>query len=74
MFIRKILQSDWLDCGLWTIHTFPYRQSKPFVRLLIIVGTRVLGKMGNTLSADDREMLAMFGKLSVSFRKTEDDT
>ena len=39
MFICKMLQSDWLDCGTWTICTFPYRRSGPFIRFLIKVKT-----------------------------------
>ena len=31
MFICKMLQSDWLDYGMWTIYTFLYRQSRPFI-------------------------------------------
>ena len=37
MFIRKMLESDWLDYGTWTIYTFPYRRSGPFIRLSIKV-------------------------------------
>ena len=31
MFIRKMVESDWLDYGTWTIYTFPYRRSGPFI-------------------------------------------
>ena len=68
MSIRKILQSDWLDCAMWTIYTLPYRRSGPFVRLLITIKTRV-GKMANKVSAEDHEMIDMFGKSSANFQK-----
>ena len=32
-----MLESDWLDYGTWTIYTFPYRWSGPFIRLSIKV-------------------------------------
>ena len=35
MFMLKMLESDWLDNGTWTIYTFPYRRSGPFIRLSI---------------------------------------
>ena len=58
-----MLQSYWLDCGMSTIYAFPYRRSGPFIlRRLITVETWVFGKIGNTLSAEDREMLHMFVK------------
>ena len=56
---------------MWTIYTFPYRRSGPFIRLLITIKIDSLGKMGNKLSADDREMLDMFRKLSEILRKTK---
>ena len=41
MFIRKMLESDWLDYGTWTIYTFPYRRSGPFIGLSIKVKVKV---------------------------------
>ena len=32
-----MLESDWRDYGTWTIYTFPYRWSGPFIRLSIKV-------------------------------------
>ena len=32
MFIRKILESDWLDYGTWTIHIFVYCLTKISIR------------------------------------------
>ena len=70
MFIRKILQSDSLDCAMWTIYTFPYTRSGPFIRLLIIqLKYESFEKMGNKVLAEDREMLNMFGNLSANFQK-----
>ena len=45
MFIRKMLQSDWLDYG-----TFPYRRSGPFIRFSIKVKTQDFWE-------DDRETI-----------------
>ena len=39
-FIHKMMQSDWLDSGTWTIYTFPYRRSGPFIQLSIKVKTQ----------------------------------
>ena len=39
MFICKMLQSDWLDYGMWTIYTFRYIQSGPFIQFSIKVKT-----------------------------------
>ena len=67
--MRKILQSDWLDCAMWTIYTFPYRRSGPFIRHLITIKTRVFRELGNKVLAEGREMLDMLGKLSANFQK-----
>ena len=64
MFVRKMLQSDWLDCG-----TFPYRRSGPFIRLSIKVKTQDFWEDGRETIDRGREKLATFGKLSVNFRK-----
>ena len=47
MFISKMLQSDWLYYGTWTIYTFPYRRSGPFIQHLITVKTQVFLKLEN---------------------------
>ena len=53
MFIRKMLWSDWLDSGTWTIYTFPYRRSGPSIWLSIEVKTRrAFGKMAEKLSTE----------------------
>ena len=41
-----MLESDWLDYGTWTIYTFPYRWSRPFIRLSIKVKTQDFWKDG----------------------------
>ena len=46
MFIRKMLQSEWLDYGTWTIKTFPYRRSGPFIQHLFTVKTYVFRETG----------------------------
>ena len=74
MFIRKMLESDWLDYGTWTIYTFPYRRSGPFIRLSIKVKAKDFGKMVENLSTEDREKLVTFGKLSVNFWKLSGKT
>ena len=65
MFIHKMLESDWLDYGTWTIYTFPYRLSGPFIRLSI--KDKIFGKMVENLLTEDREKLVTFGKFSVNF-------
>ena len=67
MFIRKMLQSDWLDSGTWTICTFPYRRSGPFIRLSIKVKRRDFWEDGRETIDRGREMLVTFRKLSVNF-------
>ena len=74
MFIRKMLESDWLDYGTWTIYTFPYRRFGPFIRLSIKVKVKDFGKMVENLSTEDREKLVTFGKFSVNFRKLSGKT
>ena len=69
MFIRKMLYSDWLDSGTWTIYTFPYRRSGSFIRLSIKVKTQDFWEDGRETIDRGREMLVEFGKLSVNFRK-----
>ena len=69
MFIRKMLQSDRLYYETWTIYTFPYEWSGPFMQHLITVKTQVFGKLENKLLTRDREKLVLFGKLSVKFQK-----
>ena len=69
MFIRKMLESDWLDYGTSTIYTSPYRRSAPFIRLSIKVKVKDFGKMVENISTEDSEKLVTFGKLSMNFRK-----
>ena len=69
MFIRKMLQSDWLDYRAWTIYTFPYRLSGPFIRLSFKVKTQDFGEDGRETIDRGREKLVTFRKLSVNFRK-----
>ena len=69
MFIREMLESDWLDYGTWTIYTFPYRRSGPFIRLSIKVKTQDFSKDGREAIGRGREKLVTFGKLSGNFRK-----
>ena len=74
MFIRKMLLSDWLDSGPWTIYTFPYRRSGPFIRISIKVKTKDFREDGRETFERGREMLVTFGKLSVTFRKLSGKT
>ena len=70
MFIRKMLQSDWLNYySTWAIYTFPYRWSGPFIRLSIKVKTQDFWEDGGETIDRGREKFVMFGKLSVNFRK-----
>ena len=72
MFTRKMLESDWLDYGTWTIYTSPYRRSGPSTRLSIQVKTQDFQdfwKDGREAIDRGREKLVTFGKLSVNFRK-----
>ena len=68
-FIRKILQSDWLDYGTWTIYTFPYRRSGLFIRFSIKVKTQDFWEDDRETINRSRKKLVTFGKLSVNFRK-----
>ena len=74
MFICKMLQSDWLDSGTWTIYTFPYRRSGPFVQLSIKVKTQDFWENGRETIDRGSEMLVTFGKLSVNLRKLSGKT
>ena len=74
MFIRKMLQSDWLDYGTWTIYTFPYRRSGPFIRFSIKVKTQDFWEDDRETINRSREKLVTFGKLSVNFRKLSGKT
>ena len=65
----KMLESDWLDYGTWTIYTFPYRRSGPFIRLSIKIKTQDFWKDGTEAIDRGREKLVTLGKLSVNFRK-----
>ena len=69
IFICKMLQSDWLDYGTWTIYTFPYRQSRPSIWLSIKVKTQDFWEDGRETIDRGREKLVTCGKLSVNFRK-----
>ena len=74
MFIRKMLQSDWLDYRAWTIYTFPYRRSGSFIWLSIKVKTQDFQEDDRETIDRGREKLATFGKLSVNFRKLSGKT
>ena len=74
MFIRKMLESDWLDYGTWPIYTFPYRRSGPFIRLSIKVKTQDFWEDGTEAIDRGREKLVTFGKLSVNVRKLSGKT
>ena len=70
MFICRILQSDWLDCRMSIIYTFPYGRSGLFILLFITVKTWFFFlKMGNKLLAENHEMLVMFRNLLVKVQK-----
>ena len=62
-----MLLSDWLNSGTWTIYTFPYRQSRPIIQLLIKVKTQDFWEDGRETIDRGCEMLITFGKLSVNF-------
>ena len=64
MFIRKMLQSDWLDYGTWTIYTFPYRWSGPFIWFSIKVKTQDFWEDDRETINRSHENLVTFGKLS----------
>ena len=74
MFIRKMLQSDWLDYGTRTIYTFPYRRSGPFIRFSIKVETQDFWEDERETINRSREKLVTFGKLSVNSRKLSGKT
>ena len=82
MFIRKMLQSDWLDYRAWTIYTFPYVYtiytaldlSGPFTRLFIKVKTQDFWEDRRETIDRGRKKLVTFGKLSVNFRKLSGKT
>ena len=74
MFIRKMLESDWLDYGTWTIFTFSYRRSGPFIRLPNKVKTQDFWEDNRETTDRGREKLVTFGKLSVNFRKLSGKT
>ena len=69
MFICKMMQSDWLDYGTWTIYTFLYRRSGPFIWLSIKVKTQDFWEDDRETVERGREKFVTFGKLSVNFRK-----
>ena len=72
MFIRKMLESDWLHYGTWTIYTFPYRRSGPFIRLSIKVKTQDFWEDGREAIDRGREfsyVRKIVVKLSETFRK-----
>ena len=74
MFIRKMLESDWLDYGTGTIYTFPYRRSGPFIRFSIKVKTQDFWEDDRETINRTREKFATFGKLTVNFRKLSGKT
>ena len=74
MFICKMVQSRWLDYRAWTIYTFPYRRSGPFIRLSIKVKTQDFSEDGRETIDKGREKIVTFGKLSVNFRKLSGKT
>ena len=77
MLIRKVLSSDWLDSGTWTIYTFPYRRSGPFIRLSIKVETQDFWEDSRETIDRSRQIfyiLVTFGKLSLNFWKLSGKT
>ena len=74
MFISKMLQSDWLDSGTWTIYTFLYRRSGPFIRFLIKVKIQDFWEDDRETINRSHEKIVTFGKLSVNFRKLSGKT
>ena len=70
MFIRKILQFDWLDCAVWR-PSMHFRIDGPdrLYGLWLQLKHESFRKMGNIVLAEDREMLDMLGKLSANFQK-----
>ena len=74
MFIREMLESDWLDYRTWTGYTFPYRRSGPYIRLSIKVKTHGFWEDGRETIDRGREKLLTFGKFSVNFRKLSGKT
>ena len=57
----------WLHSGTWTIYTFPYRRSEPFIRFSIKVKTQDFWEDDRETINRSREKLVTFGKLSVNF-------
>ena len=74
MFIPKMLESDWLDYEKWTVYTFPYRRSGPFIRLLIKVETQDFWEDSRETIDRGREKLVAFEKLLINFRKVSEKT
>ena len=74
MFIHKMLESDWLDYGTWTIYTFLYSWSRPFIRLSIKVKTQDFWEDGREAVDRGCEKLVMLGKLLVNFQKLSGKT
>ena len=68
MFIRKMLQSDSLHYGTWTVYTFPYRQSGLFIQHLKQLKSRFFGKPENKLSTSDHEKLILLENCHWIFR------
>ena len=68
-----MLESDWLDYGTWTIYTFPYGRSGPFIRLSIKVKTQDFWEDGREAIDRGREKFSyvrkIVGKFSETFRK-----
>ena len=60
MFVRKMLESDWLDYGTWTIYTFPHRRSGTSIRLSIKVKTQDFWEDDTETIDRGREKLVTF--------------
>ena len=73
MFIRKMLESDWLDYGTWTIYTFPYRRSGLFIGLSIKVKVKDFWEDGRKpIDRGSRKVSyirKIVGEFSETFRK-----
>ena len=70
-----MLQSDLLDYGMWTIYTFPYIRSGPFIRFLIKVKTQDFWEDDReTINRSREELVVTFGKLSKTSRKLSGKT
>ena len=69
MFLGKILQFDWLDYRTWTISTFPYRRSRPFMQPLVPFKTQAFRENGKDAIGRGSLEVSYVQKLLVNFRE-----